>query len=78
MFDRLEKLIGKEKLKKLNNSNVLIIGLGGVGGIACETLVRNGIGSITIIDNDKIEESNKNRQIIALDSTINMYKTNAF
>ena len=78
MFDRLEKLIGKEKLKKLNNSNVLIIGLGGVGGIACETLVRNGIESITIVDNDTVEESNKNRQIIALDSTINMNKTDAF
>ncbi|MBR3116965.1 MAG: ThiF family adenylyltransferase [Bacilli bacterium] len=78
MFDRLEKLIGKDKLERLNNSNVLIIGLGGVGGIACETLVRNGIESITIVDNDTVEESNKNRQIIALDSTINMNKTDAF
>ena len=78
MFDRLEKLIGKDNVKKLNNSNVLIIGLGGVGGIACETLVRNGIGNITIIDNDVVEESNKNRQIIALDSTIDMNKTDAF
>ena len=78
MFDRLEKLIGKDKLERLNNSNVLIIGLGGVGGIACETLVRNGIESITILDNDTVEESNKNRQIIALDSTINMNKTDAF
>ena len=78
MFDRLERLIGKEKLEKLKNSNVLIIGLGGVGGIASETLVRNGIGNITIIDNDIVELSNKNRQIIALDSTINMNKTDAF
>lgn len=78
MFDRLEKLIGKDNVKKLNNSNVLIIGLGGVGGIACETLIRNGIGNITIIDNDTVELSNKNRQIIALDSTIDMNKTDAF
>ena len=78
MFDRLIKLIGKENLDKLNKSNVLIIGLGGVGGLACETLIRNGIGNITIVDNDVIEESNKNRQIIALDSTINKKKTDAF
>ena len=78
MFDRLIKLIGKEKLDKLNKSNVLIIGLGGVGGLACETLIRNGIGNITIVDNDVVEESNKNRQIIALDSTINKKKTDAF
>ena len=78
MFDRLEKIICKEKLDKLNRSNVLIIGLGGVGGIALETLVRNGIETITIVDNDTVEESNKNRQIIALDSTINMNKTDAF
>lgn len=78
MFDRLEKIIGKENISKLNNSNILIIGLGGVGGLATETLIRNGIQNITIIDNDTIEISNKNRQIIALDSTINMYKTDAF
>ena len=78
MFDRLERLIGKDKLDKLKKSNILIIGLGGVGGIACETLIRNGIETITIVDNDIVEESNKNRQIIALDSTINMNKTDAF
>ncbi|MBQ3475456.1 MAG: ThiF family adenylyltransferase [Bacilli bacterium] len=78
MFDRLERLIGKDKLDKLKKSNILIIGLGGVGGIACETLIRNGIETITIVDNDTVEESNKNRQIIALDSTINMNKTDAF
>ena len=78
MFERLERIIGKENINKLNKSNVLVIGLGGVGGIACETLVRNGIQNITIVDNDKVELTNKNRQIIALDSTIDMYKTDAF
>jgi len=75
MFERLELLIGKEKVEKLNNTRILIIGLGGVGGILAETLVRNGIEDIVLIDNDKIDITNKNRQIIALDSTLNKYKT---
>ena len=75
MFERLELLIGKDNVKKLNNAKVLVIGLGGVGGILTETLVRNGIENITIIDNDKIDITNKNRQIIALDSTIGKNKT---
>jgi tRNA A37 threonylcarbamoyladenosine dehydratase len=75
MFERLELLIGKDNVKKLNNTKVLVIGLGGVGGILAETLVRNGIENITIIDNDKIDITNKNRQIIALDSTIDRNKT---
>ena len=78
MFERLERIIGKDNIDKLNKSNVLVIGLGGVGGIATETLVRNGIQNITIVDNDKVELTNKNRQIIALDSTIGIYKTDAF
>ncbi len=75
MFERLELLIGKDKVKKLNNTRVLVIGLGGVGGILTETLVRNGIENITIIDNDIVDITNKNRQIIALDSTIGKNKT---
>lgn len=75
MFERLELLIGKDNVKKLNNTKVLVIGLGGVGGILTETLVRNGIENITIIDNDTIDITNKNRQIIALDSTIGKNKT---
>lgn len=75
MFERLELLIGKDKVKKLNNARVLVIGLGGVGGILTETLVRNGIENITIIDNDIVDITNKNRQIIALDSTIGKNKT---
>lgn len=77
MFERLELLIGKENLSKLNNTKVLVIGLGGVGGILTETLVRNGIKNITIIDNDIIDITNKNRQVIALNSTIGKKKTDA-
>ena len=75
MFERLELIIGKDNLKKLNNTKVLVIGLGGVGGILTETLVRNGIKNITIIDNDIVDITNKNRQIIALDSSVGKKKT---
>ena len=78
MFERLELLIGKDNVKKLNNTIVLVIGLGGVGGILTETLVRNGIENIIIIDNDTIDITNKNRQIIqiiGLDSTVGKNKT---
>lgn len=78
MFQRLELLIGEENLNKLNNKTVAVIGLGGVGGYAIETLVRNGIERVIIVDNDTIDITNKNRQIIALDSTINISKTEAF
>ena len=78
MFDRLEKLIGKDNLNKINSKTVAVIGLGGVGGYALETLIRNGIENIIIVDNDKVDITNKNRQIIALDSTINIYKIDAF
>ena len=78
MFDRLEKLIGKENLNKLKSKTVAIIGIGGVGGYVLETLVRNGIENIIIVDSDSIDITNKNRQIIALDSTINQKKVNIF
>ena len=77
MFERLELLIGKDNVEKLNNTKVLVIGLGGVGGILTETLVRNGIENIIIVDNDIIDITNKNRQIIALDSSIGKKKTDA-
>ena len=78
MFDRLERIIGKEKINKINNTKVLVLGLGGVGGLALETLVRNGVENLIIVDKDVISESNKNRQIIALDSNINEKKVDAF
>ena len=74
MFDRLIKLIGKEKFKNLQEVNVLVIGLGGVGGYAFEALVRSGIMNITIVDGDKVEESNLNRQIITSNKNIGLPK----
>jgi len=63
-------LVGEEKFNKLQNSHILIVGLGGVGGYAAEQLARAGIGELTIIDADVVNKSNLNRQIIALNSTI--------
>lgn len=73
-FLRTEMLIGKENLAKLANSHVAVFGIGGVGGYTVEALVRSGIGAIDIIDNDKVAESNLNRQIYALQSTIGQDK----
>lgn len=78
MFDRLIRIIGEDNLKKLNSKRVLVLGLGGVGGLATETLIRNGITNIIIVDNDKIDITNKNRQIIALDSNVGILKVDAF
>ena len=75
MFDRLERLIGSASLQKLKNSHIVILGLGGVGGFVLEALVRSGIGSLTIIDNDKIDLTNLNRQLIATMENIGNYKT---
>ena len=74
-FIRTELLIGKEAVKKLNNSRVAVFEIGGVGGHCAEALVRSGVGTIDIVDNDVIAESNINRQIVALHSTIGRYKT---
>lgn len=77
-LERLESQIGKENIEKLNNSTVLIIGLGGVGGYALETIVRSGIQNLIIVDADIIESSNLNRQLISLHSNIGDKKVDAF
>ncbi len=74
MFERMIRLIGKDKFKSLQKLNVLVVGLGGVGGYAFEALVRAGIKNITIIDGDKVEESNLNRQIITSNKNIGLPK----
>lgn len=66
---RTELLLGADGLNKLKNSNVLIVGLGGVGGYAAEMICRAGVGKMTIVDGDIINDSNFNRQILALGST---------
>lgn len=69
-LDRTELLLGKEKLRKLKESHVLVVGLGGVGAYTAEQLCRAGIGRMTIVDGDVVEESNRNRQLPALLSNI--------
>lgn len=73
MFSRLELLIGDD-IQKLKNANVLVFGVGGVGGFVVEGLVRSGIGHITIVDNDEVSLTNLNRQIIATRDTIGKKK----
>lgn len=74
MFDRLLKLISKEELEMLGKANVLLVGVGGVGGYALESMVRIGLKNITIIDNDIVDLTNLNRQIISLHSNIGLLK----
>ncbi|MBR2430890.1 tRNA threonylcarbamoyladenosine dehydratase [bacterium] len=69
-FDRTKALIGEKALIKLFNSKIAIFGIGGVGSFVVEALARVGIGEIDLIDNDKINITNINRQVIALHSTI--------
>ena len=68
-MSRTELLLGETKVENLMNKNVLVVGLGGVGGICAEMIVRAGVGSITIVDGDVVDLSNCNRQIPALHST---------
>ena len=74
IFDRLKLLIGEEKLKSLNQKTVAIFGLGGVGSYVVEGLARSGIENFVIIDKDKIDVTNINRQIIATTKTIGRFK----
>ena len=69
-FSRSELLFGKENMDKLKFAHVLVVGIGGVGGYVCEVLARGGVGNLSIVDFDNVSESNINRQIIALSSTI--------
>lgn len=64
-FSRLLKIMDEETLERFKNAHVLLVGVGGVGGAAFETLLRMGIGHITVVDNDIFEESNLNRQILS-------------
>ena len=75
MFERVEKLIGQDGLKKIQEKCVAVVGLGGVGGYAVESLVRSGIGKIILVDFDTIDVTNLNRQIITTQNNIGKYKT---
>lgn len=74
MFDRLIALIGNEAFDKIKTSNILVLGIGGVGGYVVESLVRSGVHNLTIVDKDIIDLTNLNRQIISLNSNIGMDK----
>ena len=76
-FSRTELLIGADGLQKLKNARVAVFGVGGVGGYVVEALARSGVGSLVLIDPDRVSVSNINRQIIALSSTVGQYKTQA-
>ena len=73
-FSRTELLLGKEAMEKLKNARVAVFGVGGVGGYVCEALVRSGVGSFDLIDDDKVCLTNLNRQIIATRKTVGQYK----
>ena len=73
-FLRTEMLIGKEGMEKLKNAKVAVFGLGGVGSFVCEGLARSGVGNFVLVDFDKVDESNINRQIIATTKTIGRNK----
>lgn len=70
IFSRTERLIGEDALRKLQNSNIIIFGLGGVGSYTAEALARSGIGKMTVVDKDTVDITNINRQLYALRSTV--------
>lgn len=74
-LERSELIFGKEAMQSLHHAHVLIVGLGGVGSFAAEFIARAGVGKLTIIDGDVFDITNKNRQLMALDSSIGKHKS---
>lgn len=74
---RTALMIGEEGAARLAGARVAVFGVGGVGGYVVEALVRAGVGALDLFDNDTVSDSNRNRQIIALCSTVGQYKTEA-
>ena len=77
-FNRLINLIGQEKFDQLKRKNIIIFGLGGVGSFAAEAIARSGIMKLTVVDYDKVDITNINRQLVALESTIGQLKVEVF
>lgn len=77
-FQRFIELYGIENYKKIKHSTVLVLGLGGVGGYVVESIVRCGVGTVILVDNDTVDVTNINRQLIANYDTIGMKKTDCF
>ncbi|KAJ9464022.1 tRNA threonylcarbamoyladenosine dehydratase [Diplonema papillatum] len=78
IFERTYPLLGEEGVTALINAHALVCGVGGVGGYAAEALARAGVGALTLVDHDVVTVSNKNRQVIALDSTVGRSKVQLF
>ena len=77
VFSRTELLLGQAGMERLKKARVAVFGLGGVGGYAAEALARSGVGALDLVDNDSVSETNINRQIVALLSTVGKRKTEA-
>lgn len=78
MTSKTELVVGKENLEKIKKSNILVLGIGGVGGYVAEMFVRLGVENLTVVDFDKVDITNLNRQTIAYLSTVNKNKTEVF
>lgn len=76
-FSRTELLLGKQGMERLYNARVAVFGIGGVGGYTVEALARSGVGTLDLIDDDKVCLTNINRQIIATRKTVGQYKVEA-
>ncbi len=77
IFLRQKMILGDDAMEKLNSAHIIVFGLGGVGSWAVEALARSGVGEITLVDHDTVGETNINRQLCALHSTVGMYKGDA-
>ena len=76
-FSRSSRILGKQKMEKLNKSSVIVFGIGGVGGAVLEALVRGGVGTVAVVDKDTVDITNINRQIIATNDNIGEKKVDA-
>ncbi len=76
-FSRTELLLGREAMERLRRARVAVFGVGGVGGHAAEALARSGVGTLDLVDDDRVSLTNLNRQIFALHSTLGQYKVEA-
>lgn len=74
LYERSLLVFADAGLQNLQKAHVLVAGVGGVGGFVAEALARSGVGALTLIDHDRVSASNKNRQIVALDTTVDRYK----
>ncbi|MDR0889053.1 MAG: tRNA threonylcarbamoyladenosine dehydratase [Oscillospiraceae bacterium] len=74
-FIRTEMMLGRQAMERLSKAHVIVFGIGGVGSYAAEALARAGVAALTLVDNDTISESNINRQLCALHSTVGQYKS---